>query len=126
METPSPHDDSLALLAMRLRAVTGCTPIHCRQVLEPLSDEARHRYVQHFESNPSHLLLDPIELDPQFREAFATVAREAKQKLVAGELGVGLRGRGGRMWGWMKGELMVRYGVAWRTPAEMTPSVVLD
>lgn len=118
---------TLQQLAMRLRAVTDKTPLRCKEVLEPLGEELRIAYVEHFEAMPgSALLIDPIELQPEFSEVIAAVAREAKQKLSSGELGTGLRGRSGRMWGWMKSTLRERHQIEWRTPSEMTPDVVLD
>ena len=120
-------DTGLASLAMRLRQVTEQTPVVCADLLLPLSYEMRLRYVERFESSPSYLLLcDPIEVDPRFEAIIAAVEAEAKELLESGGLGDGRRGRAGRMWGWMQRELLSRHGIAWKTPIEMTPGVVLD
>lgn len=120
-------DAGLASLAMRLRHVTEQTPVVCAEVLRPLTPEMRLRYVERFESSPGYLLLcDPIEVDPRFNTIIAKIEAEAQELLESGGLGDGRRGRAGRIWGWMKRELLRRHGIIWRTPLEMTPGVVLD
>jgi hypothetical protein len=120
-------EPTLQQLAMRLREATSQTPLRCKEVLEPLSSQLRLAYVEHFEARPgSSLLIDPIELHPEFAELVAEVKREAQQLLDDGQLGTGVRGRAGRMWGWMKRTLAERHHLDWRTPLEMTPGIALD
>lgn len=114
---------------MRLRAVTGIQVLVCKTVLEPLSDQHRQWYVERFEEGSpwfgSSLLIDPIEVDPQYSGLIEAIRLEARNKLDARELGDGRRGRAGRMWGWMKEELKARHNIDWRTPIEMSPPTSL-
>lgn len=118
--------ESLAAMAMRLRAATQIPPLRCKEVLAPLSEEIRRRYVERFEANPSSLLVDPIEVQPEYQDQIAEIRREAERLLELGTLGEGRRGRSGRMWGWMKAELEARHQIKWRTPIEMSPHIALD
>ncbi|MFZ6758284.1 hypothetical protein ACO0K9_13825 [Undibacterium sp. Ji50W] len=124
-----PKDASLATLVMRLRAATEMQVLVCKTVLEPLSDQHRQWYVEKFEGDSSwsgsSLLFDPIEVDPKYSELIEAIRHEAKNKLNAGELGDGRRGRSGRMWSWMKNELYARHKIIWRTPLEMSPPIAL-
>ena len=126
----NPNESSLATLVMRLRAVTGIQVLVCKTVLEPLSDQHRQRYVKRFEEGlswfGSSILIDPIEVDPEYAGLIEVIRLEARNKLDAGELGDGRRGRSARMWGWMKNELYTRHNITWRTPWEMTPWIAID
>lgn len=121
---------SLATLVMRLRAATGMPVLVSKGVLEPLSEQHRQWYVERFEKDcsgyRSSLLFDPIEVDPKYSGLIDAIRHEARNKLDAGDLGDGRRGRSGRMWGWMKNELYVRHNIVWRTPLEMSPWIALD
>lgn len=123
-------EDSLAMLAMRLRAVTGVPVLVCKRLLEPLSYQHRKWYVEKFERDhpgvAASLLFDPIEIDPKYSARIEGIRSEAKTKLDTGELGDGKRGRSGRMWGWMRDELKTRHNIIWRTPLDMSPWIALD
>jgi hypothetical protein len=110
---------------MRLRAVTERPPGSCKQFLAALPEDQRLAYVEHMESNKLSLLVDPIEVDRTVREKIAALKAEANQLLEQGKFGSGM-GSGGRLLGWVKGELLSRHGIAWRTPWEMNPDCAFD
>jgi len=122
MSSPSP---SLAQLAMRLRAVTARPPALCKQFLEALPEDKRLAYVEHMEANKLSLFVDPTELDQTVREKLAELQHEATQLREQGKFGYGM-GSGGRLLVWVKGELLKRHGIAWRTPWEMNPDCAFD
>jgi len=120
-----PDYDSLNALAMRLRRVTSRPPSICLELLRPLPESERVRYVEHYESTRLSLLIDPIELDPDVMPILAMVRERAKQLRNEGQFGCGMGG-GGRLHVWVKGELANTHGVRWRTPQEMNPDVAFD
>ena len=76
-------------------------------------------------------LYDPIEDDLALRPMFAEADREAKRQL---EERRAKQGRPGKPWlgdghfysGVKKQFLRDKYGIEWRTPAEMNPNVAFD
>jgi len=70
---------------------------------------------------------DPIEDDPNMKHILDAADRETQQ-VIAGD-GPDLKrqlGYSHRVWAVKKGILRVKYGVEWRTPAEMNPKIAFD
>jgi hypothetical protein len=65
---------------------------------------------------------DPTELDPRYKEIFRQVDEEVKAEL--GES----RPKGYRymFWGLKKKLLLERYGISWKSPADMNPNINLQ
>ena len=121
----SDRGTSIAMLAMRLRAVTQRQPNLSKQFLESLPEEKRVAYVEHMEANNYSLLIDPVELEPAVQIVLSELLREADQLREQGEFGRGM-GSGGRQLGWVKHQLHERHGITWRTPREMNPDCAFD
>jgi hypothetical protein len=116
---------SLAELAMRLRRVTDRPPSMCKELLEPLTNEERIAYVEHFETSNATVFIDPIELATPVREHLQMLRIEAEKLRAEGAFGSGM-GCGGRINAWIKSEMKVRHSIDWRTPWEMNPGCAFD
>src|SRR5437879_2939828 len=71
------------------------------------------------------LRYDPIEDDPKFRLVLILADQEADQELAAKGITRGF-GYCNVHWPVMKRILKEKYGIDWRTPAEMNSGVVFD
>jgi hypothetical protein len=71
------------------------------------------------------LFHDPIEFDPSAEEAFLMANREAEQELsvIGMTPGAGYRQA---LWSVKQRILKEKYGIDWRTPAEMNPDASFD
>lgn len=68
---------------------------------------------------------DPIEYDPKFRWMVDAAEKEAEAELVArGQPRI--YGYCHALWVVKKRILKEKYGITWRTPAEMNPDVMFD
>jgi hypothetical protein len=76
---------------------------------------------------PGGLRYDPIEDDPRMKPIFAAAEQETRQE-IANDPPEWKRMMGycHRVWGVKKGILKKKYGIEWRTPAEMNPNVAFD
>jgi hypothetical protein len=126
-----------APLVMRLRRVTGMTPLHCKQILSGVPTEEQERYVADHEECNSWYLLDPLGADPAYAAIFAEVARDASALTEAyvqecqrdhDENGsyFSTTGLCHYYWGRMQTLLLERYGLEWKTPAQMSPGLHID
>ena len=68
---------------------------------------------------------DPIEDDPKFRPILDRAGQEADQELAAKGITRGF-GYCNSYWPVKKRILKVKYGIDWRTPAEMNPDWAFD
>jgi hypothetical protein len=68
---------------------------------------------------------DPIEKDPRYKSVFANIDAEVNEVLKDHPL----RGRMGfcyTIWATKKEILKQKYGIPWKTPAEMNPHILFD
>ena len=73
------------------------------------------------------MLHDPIEDHPATKRLIAKAGREAEAELKrAGMVGPGELGYCHALWAMQQRILRERYGVEWRTPAEMNPDIMFD
>ncbi len=73
----------------------------------------------------SWLVHDPIENDPRYKSVFAGIDAEVDEILRDHPL----RGRMGfcyTIWDTKKGILKQKYGIPWKTPAEINPHILFD
>lgn len=103
----------------------GCGPVvpfdaleECRQLCEEGSPEPKKR-------PSSGLYYDPIEEDPRYAEVFKKVDDEVKEAL-AKDPQKGSMGFVHRIWNSKNQILKHKYGIDWRTPAELNPHVMFD
>ena len=122
---PDTVKTTLASLAMRLRRVTSLPPAACKELLAALPEDARLRYVEHYERSGLHFLINPLELDLTAAKLITEVRREAEDLYERGEFGKRM-GSGGKMHHWMQQELARRHDIQWRTPWQMNPGVAFD
>lgn len=66
---------------------------------------------------------DPIESDPAYKEIFRAVKSEAEKMFLDYK---GTMGFCHLYWGTMQGILRTRYGIEWKTPAQMNPDTLYD
>jgi hypothetical protein len=76
-------------------------------------------------------LYDPIEDDPAVRPLLAEADREGQARLEEMRAKQGRPGKGGLgdvhfYWALKKEYLKDKYGIDWRTPAEMNPNIAFD
>lgn len=116
---------SLAQLTMRLRTLTGVPVDACRDFLQGLREDQRLPYVEHMEANKLKLFVDPVELDRSVWIQLDALRREARERQERGEFGHG-RGSAGRLYGWIKHEMLGRHGIPWRSPHDMNPFCTFD
>lgn len=76
-------------------------------------------------ASPSGLKRDPIENAPAYREIFERIDLEVKQAL-ADHPHKGSMGFVHIFWQTKKSILKQKYGIDWRSPAEMNPHVMFD
>lgn len=69
------------------------------------------------------LIHDPKEYDPQIRPVIEKAEREAELELADWPRAEGFCHA---LWGAQKEILRAKYGIDWRTPAEMNPDVIFD
>ncbi len=65
---------------------------------------------------------DPIENDPKYKEVIRQVDQEVKAKL--GDSGP--LGHCHLLWGLKKKILLERYGISWKSPADLSPNAEFD
>jgi len=127
---------------LQLRKKTGLPWLVCKQHLESLSPADRIRYLEAADSQPSGILHDPIEDDPEIRPLFLAICDEAgrevdawhKQRIgelekatpAVAELFRSGRGLCHRTWARTKSLLKERHGIDWRSPSEMNPGIIFD
>ena len=94
---------------------------------EPSEPRAEHRILVAAAVRPSSsgLARDPVEDDPRYAEVFANVDAEVAA-LLADDPRRGGEGFCHVVWGTKKGLLKEKYGIDWRTPAELNPQVIFD
>lgn len=68
---------------------------------------------------------DPQEGDPQLRAIIKAAEKEAEESLRKEGVGRHL-GYCHRLWGRQKQILKEKYGIDWRSPAEMNPDIMYD
>jgi hypothetical protein len=73
----------------------------------------------------SSLRHDPIENDPRYAVIFATIDKEV-DALLADDPARGAMGFCHRQWSTKQELLKSKYGIDWRSPAEMNPEVIFD
>jgi hypothetical protein len=101
-----------------LSIVFGCVV----QSHEMNSIEKQH---DHTSNKTTEILHDPIEDNPEFKNIFATIDSEVHETLKHQPM------RGGMgfchiFWGTKKKILFEKYGIWWKSPAEMNPHMLFD
>ncbi|MDB5313195.1 MAG: hypothetical protein JWO38_7397 [Gemmataceae bacterium] len=78
--------------------------------------------------DPHAIKHDPIEDDPDMKPIFAAAEQETEQQLaeVRKEWPRGQLGYCHLRWGVKQRILKEKYGVEWRTPAQMNPRIAFD
>jgi hypothetical protein len=108
---------------MRLRRATGMGVLESRMFLIGKAPELVDRIIRARETQSARLLHDPIEDEPQFRDAVRQ-ADDAVNSMLKDEPK--------RMslchlhWNYKKNYLKRHFGILWYSPAEMNPSVIFD
>lgn len=90
----------------------------CRQLCEEGRPEPKKR-------PSSGLYYDSIEDDPRYANVFKTIDDEVKEAL-ANDPRKGSMGFIHRIWSTKQHILKYKYGIDWRTPAELNPHVMFD
>jgi hypothetical protein len=117
---------SFAQLVMRLRRRTGLGVLMCKEALERVAPEHRERYILWHETNHQGLFHDPIETDPDFASVMEAVDKEAAAQVEAmvreteGNTGIPLEPTRYNYWHFKRRLLKKRYGIDWKSPAELT------
>ena len=103
----------------------GCGPVvpfdtldECRQLCEPQQTAPKKR-------TSSGLYYDPVEDDPQYADVFRKINDEVNEAL-AEHPKKGSMGFVHIIWEMKKQILKQKYGVNWKTPAELNPQVMFD
>lgn len=77
--------------------------------------------------NDGFPLTDPIEDTPEFKRVIEQAKVEVVEKMVSEGVGEYMaRGFGPVTWPYLKEHLKAKYGIDWRTPAEMNPEILFD
>jgi hypothetical protein len=140
----SPNPPVPAELVMRIRRATGLPVMQCKRFLDGLPPEERLRTAEAAEASAAQggILRDPLEDDPEFRAIFQAVCEEARREVItshrqaiaelertnppAAELFHSGRGLCQLIWDATKRLLRERYGIEWRSPADMNPFTRFD
>jgi len=101
----------------------GCGPIvpfnsleECQQLCEAAQPALKKR---------TGLYYDPVEDDPRYAEIFRKIDAEVQESL-AGHHAKGSMGFVHIIWATKKRVLKQKYGIEWRSPAELNPQVIFD
>lgn len=102
----------------------GCGPLvpfhaieQCRQLCEAAQPVLKKR--------ASGLYYDPVEDDPRYAEVFRKIDAEV-QEALANHPQRGSMGFVHLVWETKKRILLQKYGIDWKTPAELNPQVMFD
>lgn len=102
----------------------GCGPVvpfdsldACRQLCEAAQPALKKR--------ASGLYYDPVEDDPRYAEVFRKIDAEV-QEALANHPQRGSMGFVHLVWETKKRILLQKYGIGWKTPAELNPQVMFD
>jgi hypothetical protein len=115
----------------------------CKEVLDRVPPEHRERYISWHETNHQRWFHDPIETEPDFASIMEAVNKEAKAQVddlerkweAEGRFIVATRHSFWRrlatrtrhvatrqnFWHFKRRLLKERYGIDWKSPAELTP-----
>jgi hypothetical protein len=130
-----------AELVMRFRAVTGYPVIKAQQFLSQFPLERQIDYIDAAGRYHGRDLHDPVEDDALTGPLFTLICEEVHQELATwqqgqeelldhspevAELLASRRGLIHRYWSRVKELMWKRYGVTWKSPAEMNPWSVFD
>lgn len=125
-------------LVAQLRKYTGQPVIDCKEILADLPVELAEAYVQYYSEHSISWFIDPIEVDPKYKEAFEDAEKEAsayleswKKKRLAEFESSGMEHRTFRGASHIKANekqrvLKENHGVSWKTPSQMNKNVVFD
>lgn len=134
--------DNSAELVMRLHRATGLPAMEAKRLLAAMNPEEQLKYIRAAENAQGRLLRDPIEDDPEIGPIIQAVMQSVTEQvqedqeaqaatleqtspLIADMIRTG-RGRGLLICRLVKEQLKRDHGIDWKTPAEMTPWVVVD
>ena len=73
----------------------------------------------------SSVWYDAVEDDPRYSKIFAEIDSEVRRMLASEPL-IGHRGSIHTIWSTKKSLLKNKYGINWRTPAELNPHIMFD
>lgn len=134
---PGAQFDTPKPLVMRLQRLTRSSPLHCQWVLSGIPSSDQERYVKYHEKNRLDILYHPLEADPANAAIFEEVHRDAaalteaycqEQQREHEENGTYFSRMGmcHYHWGRMAELLRERYGLEWKSPAQMNPNSNFD
>lgn len=129
-------------LVMRFYRATSLPVMEARRLLSSMPEDEQRKYTNAAENSGNGIINDPLEDDPEIgpiiNSVLKAVARQVQDEhgahiadleqtspAVASLFRSG-RGLCHRIWHMAQKQLRDEHGIEWKTPAEMTPWIIID